>query len=872
MLQYEQKESSSLNSNNKISAPTQPTIKVDAKYVILDDDITFSGHYHESKNKKYIAAFSRSHGLEDKKGKRTIILGRLYLIEGKSRILWKKEITTFDKVFVTDDGHVILCGNKKYLLFNEMGLEVYQHEFSSHICGVEFSETFSTLIISTFNPENKIYCFNVKDKKLIWTKNNLFKGSIRIIKFFENTIRLSVVEHLEDSYCIDLNSNLIEGSTKESELSKLQRLICTGNIKFNNKQYAEAESLFLQAYDAIDVYLFSWDDILGKDSAKFLEYLRKKIGVQWLDGDAWIKRAKIEKIDDDKTIKVYAEISKEKPIIEEKEPYDFILEIEKSVHSSEDRFILLKLNDEKNIADLILNYGLVYQFNVKTEKDKINIYDTLIKETEIEQLLERIAETKYKLKKYTEAIEYWEKAIEIIENLFKKLNISCENPKKSIIEKNIIKSYKKLISLNNQFEKSGSLDDLYKRIITKYPNQSIDLTSRTDLITNDSKKEFELNSINTNFSVKFLKQIKTKKKPGFVTFIDDGLIYTDGTVKPFNLIKTNNNFEIEWKRPFEENIRSIFSFGKTIFVYSLTWKKSNDFAKTTGTFFIDKSNGITLRAEMLLLFLNKDGKDISYFKPDAPLQAISFNSNFIALWSEDATLRLFSTLGGVVHEHYYSLKNKYDFIDISISDSGLILYSYKKMANLIDKNTKRLFTWRCPIKTIEEKGEGLKDIVSIKVYAEPFNEIRASKISMNSKYIFIGCYSGDLYCLNLDNKIVWHLNTGSTIKSISSSNDGDNLVVFCKDSYIYFITCVEIINKYKIMSSANPNGIISVKYHNTKEIFFISNGNELLIFDRIGNLLNRIILKNNINQFDISQNSNTIAVVSDAVFIFNFNY
>jgi hypothetical protein len=48
-------------------------------------------------------------------------------------------------------------------------------------------------------------------------------------------------------------------------------------------------------------YMFSWDKIPGKDIEILLEFLTKKFGI------GWVKSAKIEKIDNDKTIKISTE-------------------------------------------------------------------------------------------------------------------------------------------------------------------------------------------------------------------------------------------------------------------------------------------------------------------------------------------------------------------------------------------------------------------------------------------------------------------------------------------------------------------------------------------------------------------------------------
>ena len=47
--------------------------------------------------------------------------------------------------------------------------------------------------------------------------------------------------------------------------------------------------------------MFSWDEIAGNDNGRLIEYLTQNFDIDW------VKTAKIEKIDDDKTIRVSTE-------------------------------------------------------------------------------------------------------------------------------------------------------------------------------------------------------------------------------------------------------------------------------------------------------------------------------------------------------------------------------------------------------------------------------------------------------------------------------------------------------------------------------------------------------------------------------------
>lgn len=89
-------------------------------------------------------------------------------------------------------------------------------------------------------------------------------------------------------------------------------------------------------------YLFSWDDVPGIDKERLIEFLTEKFGIDW------VKTAKIEKIDNGKTIRI----------------------------SFGDNFLYLKLNHEKTKVKLTIDDGRNEEFIVKLQNDKQNIYYT----------------------------------------------------------------------------------------------------------------------------------------------------------------------------------------------------------------------------------------------------------------------------------------------------------------------------------------------------------------------------------------------------------------------------------------------------------------------------------------------------------------
>lgn len=91
----------------------------------------------------------------------------------------------------------------------------------------------------------------------------------------------------------------------------------------------------------IDNYLFRWDEIPGNDDGRLIEYLKQIFEIEWA------KTAKIEKIDDGKTIRV----------------------------SSGKNYLSLRLNDEKTKVNLEIFDGKTDEFIAKMEDGRLNIYD-----------------------------------------------------------------------------------------------------------------------------------------------------------------------------------------------------------------------------------------------------------------------------------------------------------------------------------------------------------------------------------------------------------------------------------------------------------------------------------------------------------------
>jgi hypothetical protein len=93
------------------------------------------------------------------------------------------------------------------------------------------------------------------------------------------------------------------------------------------------------------MFLFSWDNVPGKDNGKLLEYLEQKYGVDW------VRTAKIEKTDNNE-IKI----------------------------ATEKNSLSLRLNNENTKVTLTINKVATDEFIVKKENSKLNIYKDIEQE------------------------------------------------------------------------------------------------------------------------------------------------------------------------------------------------------------------------------------------------------------------------------------------------------------------------------------------------------------------------------------------------------------------------------------------------------------------------------------------------------------
>ncbi|MBU0778106.1 hypothetical protein KKF82_07595 [Patescibacteria group bacterium] len=87
-------------------------------------------------------------------------------------------------------------------------------------------------------------------------------------------------------------------------------------------------------------YWFSWDKVPGNHSGRLIQFLKEEFGI------SWVTTAKIEKIDDSRNIRVFAEKN----------------------------YLSLGLNNEKNKVNLKIDDGRSAEFKAKSKEGKLNIY------------------------------------------------------------------------------------------------------------------------------------------------------------------------------------------------------------------------------------------------------------------------------------------------------------------------------------------------------------------------------------------------------------------------------------------------------------------------------------------------------------------
>ncbi len=112
------------------------------------------------------------------------------------------------------------------------------------------------------------------------------------------------------------------------------------DISFGSRTLVDKGNDLLDVLANQPLYLFSWDKIPGNESILLIEFLKQNFGIDW------IKTAKIEKIDDDKTVRIYTEKNS----------------------------LTLRLNDGKTKVNLKIDDDRTDEFIVRNENGELGIY------------------------------------------------------------------------------------------------------------------------------------------------------------------------------------------------------------------------------------------------------------------------------------------------------------------------------------------------------------------------------------------------------------------------------------------------------------------------------------------------------------------
>jgi hypothetical protein len=212
-------------------------------------------HYNLSPNKKYTVACCDGHHVKNKWKN-----GIIALIVDMKKVFWKKEIERPNEIFVNNNGIVAvidwtykkgvfedkrlsfeketkLLGSKLWF-FDKNGKKVGEFVFDSNTCGSDISNDAKELIITTAFPENAIYLFDTKNKKLIKKINNTTPNR-PLTKFDFDDIKKIVLK--ERKY---FKKEFVE---KEDRLNPFEELLIKGYQCRNEGKFEKGIKYFMKA-------------------------------------------------------------------------------------------------------------------------------------------------------------------------------------------------------------------------------------------------------------------------------------------------------------------------------------------------------------------------------------------------------------------------------------------------------------------------------------------------------------------------------------------------------------------------------------------------------------------------------------------------
>ena len=213
------------NKKTKLEEKTRqhPTIEKEKDWVTIEDDgDSFFGQYNESENGKFLVAYHDGQtGLD---GKTRWLDGEVSLIRNEQDILWKKKMERPNNAHVSNDGIVAVEDwlNSKELygalrVFDVSGNQLMEKRLDLNIGTSNISPDGKYAVVTTCNPDNSIYLFDIENSKLKWKKKNISRKVLTVVFFKKNSIVFGtrIPEDIDFEYELTLDGDLSEDSKKE---------------------------------------------------------------------------------------------------------------------------------------------------------------------------------------------------------------------------------------------------------------------------------------------------------------------------------------------------------------------------------------------------------------------------------------------------------------------------------------------------------------------------------------------------------------------------------------------------------------------------------------------------------------------------------
>ena len=191
----------------------------------------------------------------------------------------------------------------------------------------------------------------VNNKTIVWTEKLKYdfttKGSfLRVLNYIIDEINLKP----KPSYPFPDNATLVRGLVfGPGNLPAQKAKIKIQDLKETRTNENGDFVLYFDEADFNGLLLFIWDKIPGSDNEKLIGFLKQNYGIDW------VETAEIKKTADINTILV----------------------------TNDNNSLSLKLSDDKTKVTLEINDGRTDELGVRKEKDKLNIYNNIIIEVNI---------------------------------------------------------------------------------------------------------------------------------------------------------------------------------------------------------------------------------------------------------------------------------------------------------------------------------------------------------------------------------------------------------------------------------------------------------------------------------------------------------